>query len=101
MLGQSVVPAFLLTVHGHVRPIGGSGCRGECPRGSLSGQRAPHVPRARQKYAKGIGHFRAFVAEVGRGGSRFRQGAGVGRFDDVTGARAMRKAYPSLGRFSS
>jgi hypothetical protein len=27
MLGQSMVPALLLTVHGHVRPIGGSGCR--------------------------------------------------------------------------
>jgi hypothetical protein len=28
MLGQSVVPALLLTVHGHVCLIGGSGCRG-------------------------------------------------------------------------
>jgi hypothetical protein len=28
MLGQGVVPALLLIVHGHVRPIGGSGCRG-------------------------------------------------------------------------
>jgi hypothetical protein len=26
MLGQGVVPVLLLTVHGHVRPIDGSGC---------------------------------------------------------------------------
>jgi hypothetical protein len=80
MLGQSVVPAFLLTVHDHVRPIGGSGCRGEGPRGSLSGLRAPCVPRVRQKYAKGIGCSHAFVAKVGRGESHSRQGVGVGRF---------------------
>jgi hypothetical protein len=69
MLGQSMIPAFLLTVQGHVRPIGGSGCYGEGPRGSLSCQRAPHVPRMRQKYAKGIRRSRAFVAEVGQGRS--------------------------------
>jgi hypothetical protein len=28
MLSQGMVPVLLLTVHGHVRPIGGSGCRG-------------------------------------------------------------------------
>jgi hypothetical protein len=28
MLGQSVVLVPLFTVHGHVHPIGGSGCRG-------------------------------------------------------------------------
>jgi hypothetical protein len=55
-------------MHGHVRPIGGSGCRGEGPRGSLSCQRAPRVPRARQKYAEG-----------------------VERFDDIMGAQARRK----------
>jgi hypothetical protein len=91
---------FLLTVQGHVRPISGSGCRGEGPRGSPSYQRAPRVPRARQKYAKRVGRSRSFVARVGRGGSRFRQGAGVGHFDDVTGVRARRKAFLSLGRFS-
>jgi hypothetical protein len=26
MLGQSVAPVFLFTVHDHVRPIGGNGC---------------------------------------------------------------------------
>jgi hypothetical protein len=31
MLGQGMVPVLLLTVHGHVRPIGGSGCRGWGP----------------------------------------------------------------------
>jgi hypothetical protein len=30
-LGQSVVLMLLFTVHGHVRPIGRSGCRGEGP----------------------------------------------------------------------
>jgi hypothetical protein len=28
MSGQGVVPVLLLTVHGHVYPIGGSGCYG-------------------------------------------------------------------------
>jgi hypothetical protein len=28
MLGQGVVPVPLFTVHGYVRPIGGSECRG-------------------------------------------------------------------------
>jgi hypothetical protein len=78
MLGQSVVPAFLLTVHGLVRPIGESGCHGEGPRGSLSCQRAPRVPRARQKYTKGIWRAYAFVAEVGRGRSHSRRAQGSG-----------------------
>jgi hypothetical protein len=34
MLGQGVVPMLLFVVHGHVRPISGSGCRGWGPRGS-------------------------------------------------------------------
>jgi hypothetical protein len=71
MLGQGVVPVLLLTVHDHVCPIGGSGCRGWGPRGSLSCQRAPRVPRARQKYAEE-----------------------VGRFDDIMGAWARRKMSP-------
>jgi hypothetical protein len=28
MLDQGVIPMLLLTVHGHVRPIDGSGCHG-------------------------------------------------------------------------
>jgi hypothetical protein len=82
MLGQSTVPMFMFTVHGHVRPIGGNG---RCDEG---------VPRARQKYAKGVGRSRAYVAGVGWGGNHSRQG--VGRFDDVMGARARRKAALSL-----
>jgi hypothetical protein len=66
MLGQSVVLAFLLTVSGHVRPIGGSRCRGEGPHGSLSDQKAPRVPRAKQECAKRVGRSRAHVVEVGR-----------------------------------
>jgi hypothetical protein len=68
MLGKSVVLVFLFTVHSHVCPIGGRGCRGEGPCGSPSCQRAPRVPRARQKYAKRVGRSRAYVAVVGRGG---------------------------------
>jgi hypothetical protein len=83
MLGQSAVPTFLFTVHGHVRPIGGNGRRGKAPRGSPPCQRAPRVPRARQKYAKEVGRSRAYVARNGRGGNRSRQGAEVGCFDDV------------------
>jgi hypothetical protein len=55
MLGQSAVPTFLFTVHGHVHTIGGNGRRGKGPRGSPPCQRAPRVPRARQKYAKEVG----------------------------------------------
>jgi hypothetical protein len=72
MLDQSAVPTLLFTVHGHVRPIGGNERRGEGPRGSPPCQRAPRVPRARQKYAERVGRSRAYVA-------------GVGRFDDVMG----------------
>jgi hypothetical protein len=61
------------------------------PHGSPSCQMASRVPQATRKYAKGIGRSRAFVAEVGRGRSRSRQGAGVGHFDDVMGARARQK----------
>jgi hypothetical protein len=39
----------------YIRPINGSRCRGEGLCGSLSCQRAPRVPWARQKYAKGSG----------------------------------------------
>jgi hypothetical protein len=80
-LGQSVVPVLLFTVHGHVCPIGGSGCRGWGPRGSPSCQRAPRVPRARRKHAKGVRLSRAYVA-------------GVGRINDVTRARTRRKPPP-------
>jgi hypothetical protein len=69
-LGQSVVLVLLFTVHGHVRPIGGSGCRGEGSRGSLPCQRAPSVPRARLKYADGVTRSYAYVAGIGRGRSR-------------------------------
>jgi hypothetical protein len=82
-------------------PSAGVGVVVGAPRGSPSCQRAPHVPRTRQKYAKRIGRSRAYVAGVGRGGNRSRQGAGVRRFDNVMGARARQKASPSLRRFSS
>jgi hypothetical protein len=85
MLGQNAVPTLLFTMHGHVCPIGGNGCRGEGPCGFPPCQRAPRVPRARQKYAKGVGRSRAYVAGVGRGGNRYRQDVGVERFDDVMG----------------
>jgi hypothetical protein len=57
-------------------------------------------PSSEAEVRQGVGRSPACVAGVGRGGSRSRQGAGVGRFDDVTGARAKRKAFLSLGRFS-
>jgi hypothetical protein len=67
MLGQSVVPMLLFTIHSHVRPIGGSGCHSEGPRGFPLCQRAPRVPRARQKYAKRVRRSSAFVVGIGRG----------------------------------
>jgi hypothetical protein len=81
-LDQSMVPVLLFTVHGHFCPIGRSGCRGWGPRGSLSCQRAPRVPRAKRKYAEGVRRSCAYVA-------------GVGCFDDVMRARARQK--PPLG----
>jgi hypothetical protein len=101
MLDQSVVPVFLFTVHGHVRPIGGNECCGEGPRGSPPCQRTPCVPRVRQKYAKRVGRSRAYIVRVGRGGNCSRRGVGVGSFDDVMGARARWKAFLSLRQFSS
>jgi hypothetical protein len=68
-----VIPVLLLTVYGHIRPIGGSGCHGWGPRGSSSCQRAPRVPRARRKYVEG-----------------------VGRSNDVMGARARRKLLSEM-----
>jgi hypothetical protein len=101
MLDHSVVPMLLFTVHDHVCPIGGNGCRGRGPCGSSPCQRAPRVPRARQKYAKRVGRSRAYVVGVGRGGDCSRRGAGVRRFDDIMGTRARREASLSLGRFNS
>jgi hypothetical protein len=68
ILGQDVVPVLLLTVHGHVRPIGGCGCR-------VWGPVSPRL-------AKGL------HVSLGRGGSRLR---GLGAFDDVIGARVRQK----------
>jgi hypothetical protein len=101
MLGQSAVPKILFVMHGNVCPIGRNRRRGKGPRGSSPCHGAPHVPWARQKYAKGVRRSCAHVARVERDGNCYRRGAGVGRFDDVMGARARRKASLSLGRFSS
>jgi hypothetical protein len=57
MLSQGIVPVLLLTMHSHVRPIGGSGCRDW------------GVPKA---YRLG----RGLHVSLGRGGSKL----GVGRF---------------------
>jgi hypothetical protein len=64
MLSQGVIPVHLLAVHGHIRPIGGSGCRG-C--GVL------------------VAHYlaRGLHVSLGRGGSKLR---GSGAFDDAAGA---------------
>jgi hypothetical protein len=67
MLDQSAVPMFPSTVHGHVRPISGNGCRGEGPCGSRPYQTALRIPRARQKYVKVVKHSRAYIAGVRRG----------------------------------
>jgi hypothetical protein len=53
------------TVHGHVCPIGKNGCCGGGPHGSLPCQRAPRVPRARQKYAKRVRRSYAYTTGVG------------------------------------
>jgi hypothetical protein len=71
MLGQSVIPCSCSLRTVTSVPSVGVGAVVGGPRGSPSFQRAPRVPWARQKYVEG-----------------------VGRFDDVTGARARRKLPP-------
>jgi hypothetical protein len=71
------------------------------PRSSSPCQRVLRVPWMRGKHAKRVRHSRAYITGVGRGGDCSRRGIRVGRFDDVMGARARRKASLSLGRFSS
>jgi hypothetical protein len=68
MLGQGMIPVLLFIVCGHIRPIGGSGCRGWGPRGSPSCQRGPRVLRARQKYAERVKRFDDIMG-LGRGGT--------------------------------
>jgi hypothetical protein len=63
---------LLLIVHGHVRPIGGSGCRGR------------EVPMAR-RLARGL------YMSLGRDESKLR---GSDTFDDAVGARTRRKMSP-------
>jgi hypothetical protein len=69
MLSQGVVPVLLLTVHGHVRPIGESGCHGW------------RVPVA-HRLARGL------HVSLGRGESKLR---GSGAFDDTAGARVRQR----------
>jgi hypothetical protein len=71
MLGQSAVPVLLLIVHGHVCPIGGSGCRGRGP---------PRLPILLWGSAGPSGEV-----EVRRG---------CQAFDDVMGPRARQKPLP-------
>jgi hypothetical protein len=69
MLGQSMVPVLLLTVHGHIRPIGGAGA-------TVRG-----VPMACHL-------ARGFHASLGQDGSK---PMGLGAFDDVARARVRQK----------
>jgi hypothetical protein len=98
---RTTAPIPPYTVRGRARPIRGGGCRGGGPRGSQLRPRALHVPRARRKYAEGVGRSHAYVTGVGQGGDCSRRGARVGRFDDVMGARARRKPALSPGRLNS
>jgi hypothetical protein len=66
ILSQGVVLVLLFTMHGHIHPIGGSGCRGWGVPMALHLAKGLHVP-------------------LGRGGSKLR---GLGAFDDAAGARA-------------
>jgi hypothetical protein len=75
MLDHNVAPVLPFIARGRVCPISGNGHRGGGPCGSPPCQRAPRIPRVRQKYAKGVGCSRAYVA-------------GVRSFDDIMGAQA-------------
>jgi hypothetical protein len=94
MLDHSAAPMLPSTVHGHVRPISGNGCRGGGPHGSQPCQRALCVPRARRKYVERVGLSRAYVARVGRSRDHSRWGARVRRFNDVI--RGSSEAETSL-----
>jgi hypothetical protein len=69
MLSQSVILVLLLTVHGHVRSIGRSGCHG---------WRIPVAHRL----------TRGLYVSLGQGGSKLR---GSSAFDDAARARARRR----------
>jgi hypothetical protein len=62
---HTTAPMHPYTVRDRVRPIRGGGCRGGGPRGSQLHPRVLRVPRARRKYAEGVGHSHAYVAGVG------------------------------------
>jgi hypothetical protein len=96
MLGQSVVLAFLLTVSGHVRPIGGSRCRGEGPHGSLSDQKAPRVPRGEAGVCQ---EGRALPCPCCRGRALLMTSWGSGEAETaVQGACLTRDLSATLGR---
>jgi hypothetical protein len=65
MSDHSAAPMLPFTVHGRVRPIIGNGCHGGGPCGSRPRPRALRIPRARRKYAKGVGRSRAYIVGVG------------------------------------
>jgi hypothetical protein len=61
------LPMPSYTVRGHARPIRRGGCCGGGPHGSQLRPRAFRVPRARRKYADGVGRSHPYVTGVGRG----------------------------------
>jgi uncharacterized C2H2 Zn-finger protein len=67
VLLRTTAPMPPYIVRGRARPIRGGGCCGRGPRGSQLCPRALRVPRARQKYAEGVGRSHAYVTGVGRG----------------------------------
>jgi hypothetical protein len=70
MLGQGVVLVFLLTVRGHVHPIGRSGCRGE----------GPMAPCLARRLHMSLGRGRSVLRGSGAPVPMLQ---GSGAFDDV------------------
>jgi hypothetical protein len=64
---RTMAPMPSYTARGRAHPICGGGCCGGGPRGSQLRLRALRVPRARQKYAEGVGRSHAYVAGVEQG----------------------------------
>jgi hypothetical protein len=86
MLGQGVIPVLLLTVHGHVRSIGGSRCRGwggpwlpVLPEGStcpLDEAEVRRGGRALLMTSRGLGRGRKMPPEAPISPETFPQGSG-------------------------
>jgi hypothetical protein len=68
MLGQGVILVLLLTMHGHVHPIGGSGCRGLAPPWLAVLPEGSMCPSSEAEVSRGVQALLMTPRGLGRGG---------------------------------